>query len=284
MLKTAAVLLLIAVVHLTGTQKVLAAQGMNEDKDIVTSREEFLYETALRLTRRTENIIIYADFSLTEHDLNNVINKAKKKRLKGRPASGDYCRENILYMRVDKCQINSGVWCYSMQVKYRESLDEMKYVKERCRKILKSVRGKPTYDKLVYIINWIAHHVERSEGYQYTSAYEALKYGKGNCMGYALLFQRLAAGVGIPCWTVRGYVKAYNTPEDPTGGYHIWNIVKIQGKKYYADASWYDVVDGYVSREYFLFGSILCNRERTIEQGYRKRISNISKKRYKKKK
>ena len=62
------------------------------------------------------------------------------------------------------------------------------------------------------------------------SAYSGLVNGKTVCAGYARSFQHLMMELGIPCYYCTGYA----------GEAHAWNIVKLDGEYYNADATWDD--------------------------------------------
>lgn len=251
--------------------------GMSASAGNISNKKEFVNVLALQFTKRIETIEFDTDFMLNEEQYTNLVNRAKSKKLKGYPASGSYCLENILSISTVISPNGDGTCHYTIKAHYRETREEKQYVNEKCRKILRRIRGKSRYQKISYITKWIAKHVISSDNYDYTSAYEALKYGRGNCMAYALLFQRLASGAGIPCWTVRGYILSHNTEDNPTGGYHIWNVVKMGGKKYYVDACWADLPNGHINPKYFLFGSDACNKTRTIEDKYQTTVKDINK-------
>lgn len=61
------------------------------------------------------------------------------------------------------------------------------------------------------------------------SAYAALINGTAVCQGYANLLYRMALEAGLDTRIISGY---------GNGGAHAWNIVKLDGKYYYLDATW----------------------------------------------
>ncbi|MBR3703874.1 MAG: leucine-rich repeat protein [Oscillospiraceae bacterium] len=61
------------------------------------------------------------------------------------------------------------------------------------------------------------------------SAYAALINGTAVCQGYANLLYRMALEAGVDTRIISGY---------GNGGAHAWNIVKMDGKYYYLDATW----------------------------------------------
>ena len=85
-------------------------------------------------------------------------------------------------------------------------------------------KAKILYDRL------ILHNTYEKVGYHQT-AYGALVNQKSVCAGYSAAYQLLLNEVGISAWTVEG-----------TSGYssHAWNIINIDGKDYFADATWDD--------------------------------------------
>lgn len=72
------------------------------------------------------------------------------------------------------------------------------------------------------------------------SAYSAMVNGSSVCAGYSRAFQYILQQLNIPCYFCSGYAN---------GGYHAWNIVKVDGKFYNADLSWDDEL-GDISNSY----------------------------------
>ena len=63
------------------------------------------------------------------------------------------------------------------------------------------------------------------------SAFSAMVNGRSVCAGYSRAFQYILQELGIPCYFCSGYAN---------GGYHAWNIVKLDDKYYNVDVSWGD--------------------------------------------
>lgn len=77
----------------------------------------------------------------------------------------------------------------------------------------------------------------------YYSAYAALILGETTCQGYSSLIYRMMLMAGIDCRLI-------------AGDNHGWNIVKLDDKYYYLDATWDETVDGQpYNPQYFLSGS-----------------------------
>ncbi|NUY80920.1 hypothetical protein HUK80_08445 [Flavobacterium sp. MAH-1] len=66
-----------------------------------------------------------------------------------------------------------------------------------------------------------------------------LRNKKAVCEGYSRLFKRMCGHAGIQCSVVPGYVKRSSRAIGRMGSLnHAWNIVILDGKSYYLDATW----------------------------------------------
>ena len=119
--------------------------------------------------------------------------------------------------------------------------------------------GKSTYQKVQAIYDWITRNVRYdyanlgNDSYllQYT-AYAAVINRTAVCNGYAPLFYRLANDAGIDCRFITG----------TAGGYHAWNIVRMDNGKYYClDATW---DEGQTNYRYFLKGTTEFGQDHTV--------------------
>ena len=119
--------------------------------------------------------------------------------------------------------------------------------------------GKSTYQKVQAIYDWITRNVRYdyanlgNDSYllQYT-AYAAVINRTAVCNGYASLFYRLANDAGIDCRFITG----------TAGGYHAWNIVRMDNGKYYClDATW---DEGQTNYSYFLKGTTEFGQDHTV--------------------
>ena len=122
-----------------------------------------------------------------------------------------------------------------------------------------ALNGKSTYQKVRAIYDWITRNVRYdydnlgNDSYllQYT-AYAAVINRTAVCNGYAALFYRLANDAGIDCRFVTGMA----------GGYHAWNIVRMDNGKYYClDATW---DEGQTNYSYFLKGTTEFGQDHTV--------------------
>ena len=119
--------------------------------------------------------------------------------------------------------------------------------------------GKSTYQKVQAIYDWITRNVRYdyanlgNDSYllQYT-AYAAVINRTAVCNGYASLFYRLANDAGIDCRFITG----------TAGGYHAWNIVRMDNGKYYClDATW---DEGQTNYRYFLKDTTEFGQDHTV--------------------
>lgn len=87
------------------------------------------------------------------------------------------------------------------------------------------------YEKEVYVHNALLDRIDYDMGAPLNqSAYSALVGGRTVCAGYARSFQYLMTELGIPCYYCTGYA----------GENHAWNIIRLDGEYYNADATWDD--------------------------------------------
>lgn len=94
------------------------------------------------------------------------------------------------------------------------------------------------------------------------SIYGVFVEKKAVCAGYTKAFQYITNRLGIECSYVRGPCK--------DGGWHAWNIIKLEGEYYYVDSTWDDHTNtdarknnhSDVSYDYFCITTreLLCSR------------------------
>ncbi|MBY5035575.1 transglutaminase, partial [Streptococcus gallolyticus] len=84
---------------------------------------------------------------------------------------------------------------------------------------------------------------------------------RGVCQAYAVMFRDLAVEAGLKAWYVTG---STNQSRDAN---HAWNIVEINGVKYYVDTTWNDVTGNY-RNSYFLVGRNTLSRDHLTDRDY----------------
>lgn len=165
----------------------------------------------------------------------------------GVPTQGDYLKWQYGgagfgaqgYSHNDEKTAYNSVITFSM-IYYSNAAQEREVTK-RVEKLLRELKPTGTdYEKLTTVYDWICDNVVYDYEHlpdpdyltQYT-AYGALIDGTSVCQGFSLLLYRLALEVGIDCRLITGIGI---TPEE--SGAHSWNILKLDGKYYNADATW----------------------------------------------
>lgn len=129
--------------------------------------------------------------------------------------------------------------CLSLVLRYNNhfsNLDkEMPLFLEAAQAYLNGMPSGSDYEKELYLHDMLI----RSTTYTYScideqNGYTALVEGRGVCAGYAFALQYLLMRAGIQSYYVVG----------DSGGDHAWNMVKIDGKWYFLDATWDDPLTG----------------------------------------
>ncbi|MEC4003299.1 transglutaminase domain-containing protein [Flavobacterium sp. SUN052] len=80
--------------------------------------------------------------------------------------------------------------------------------------------------------------LKKSE-YENQQILKTLNKKKGICGDYAMLFERMCSIVGVKCYYINGYTKTEAYQVGKMGLLdHAWNVVVIDDKYYYFDATW----------------------------------------------
>ena len=82
--------------------------------------------------------------------------------------------------------------------------------------------------KLLQISNYIATRIDYTKGVY--GVIEALN-GEGVCNQYSIIFYKMASRLGIKTFICYGHVN---------DGYHAWNMVELNGERYFYDITFYD--------------------------------------------
>ena len=163
----------------------------------------------------------------------------------GRPDEGDYLGNNLY-------SLGSAVYSFGSQksvtffASYRMTKDQTNEVSKKEDELLKSLKisGKNDYQKIRAIYDYLTKNIK----YDYSknkdplvyTPYAALIKKKAVCQGIAVAAYNLMLKAGIDCRVI-------------TGSNHAWNIVKLEGKYYYIDATW-DLGRSSSKYKYFLKG------------------------------
>ena len=87
--------------------------------------------------------------------------------------------------------------------------------------------------KALYIHDYLVTHCEYDNTLTYHNAYDVIVRESAVCQGYALAYDCLMKQCGVECLVVTSY--SLN---------HAWNLVTIDGEKYYVDCTWDDPTTG----------------------------------------
>lgn len=111
-------------------------------------------------------------------------------------------------------------------------------------------------EKIKKIYKYITTNVDYDYTYQKYSAYNAFVEGQAVCNGYSMLLYKMSKMAGIDdVRIVTG--EAFNGEKTER---HAWNLIKIEDKYYYLDATWDATLHGEINDKvenmtYFLTGS-----------------------------
>ncbi len=100
------------------------------------------------------------------------------------------------------------------------------------------------YTRALVLHDWLIENADYDYTYTNYDASGVLLYGSGVCDSYARAYQMLCTAAGLESIYVTGY---------GNGGYHGWNLVKVDGKWYHVDTTWDDSGWSYADmHRYFL--------------------------------
>lgn len=126
--------------------------------------------------------------------------------------------------------------CAEISLQFNDLVDNLDSEKEAfngaAEEILAGARNLGSdYEKELYVHNALLDRIEYDlQAPLNQSAYSALVNGKTVCAGYARSFQYLMTQLETPCYYCTGYA----------GENHAWNIIRLDGEYYNADATWDD--------------------------------------------
>lgn len=130
-------------------------------------------------------------------------------------------------------------------------------------KILADMPDGSDYDKARYLFEWLCDNVDYDyDGVSVNDGQDirsALLERNSVCNGYAQAYTYLCHMAGLECVTVGGYSRS----EDNEDGLHAWNLLKLDGKYYWCDATYGDTDP--ISWQYFCMGDRELNRVYTVD-------------------
>lgn len=172
----------------------------------------------------------------------------------------DYLVHNISYIKTGMKYGSSTKALFTIDIQWRESLQELQFVNTRVKDIIEAKRIRnidSVYERVKILHDYIATTVEYDTKLVNENAFCALQKGSSTCQGYSLLFYKLLVEAGIEC----RYITGTGISSKDTGP-HGWNIVKIGDLWYNVDVTWDDPVyldprskSNEVNYDYFLKGT-----------------------------
>ncbi|QSF44493.1 transglutaminase domain-containing protein [Paenibacillus tianjinensis] len=157
----------------------------------------------------------------------------------------------------------------TVQVEYRETLQQTAYVNKQVKAILQKIitPGMDNHQKVKVIHDWVVLNLKYDNTYSKYTAYEGLQSGSAVCQGYSLLTYKLLLGAGIPNKIVEGKAR----PEGGVSQAHAWNLVQLDGLWYHLDTTWDDPTpsteDG-VSTVYYMRTDAQMRRDHSWVKSY----------------
>lgn len=140
----------------------------------------------------------------------------------------------------------AGMEVRGMMPKYLEAIEAAQRI------VSEAPQGLSERDRALYFYHYLTENVRYDEDSYYEKGgwnllYDTLVKHKTVCAGYTEALYYLYNLSGIECFTIEGYI----ADGLGTGGYHIWNVAKIDGKYYQFDSTW---DEGVPPSQYRYFG------------------------------
>lgn len=208
----------------------LTIQVLGDDAVIINTVEDL--KNAIKNNIGKDSVDIYIARNFGNVELDNLINEDIINDLAGRPF--------YLYTTNNFTKIEYN---YPAEITKEEFLKRYKEVNDKVDSILSSIikPGMDEIEKEMAIHNYVVLNTQYDYEnllngtipYESYTPYGILINGTGVCDGYAKTMCLLLNKVGIECKRVTGTAN---------GGGHAWNLVKINGKYYYLDATWDDPI------------------------------------------
>ena len=183
-------------------------------------------------------------------------------RHSGAPTEGDYLRYEYGGMNCNGSAAEtgeSGVYYYSFRYAplYFTTLAQEVELTARVSQVLNELApaGKSDEQKIRAVYQYLCDHVrfEEGDGTLAFTAYDALVNGKAVCQGVAVAFYRLCLELGLDTRIVTSSSLG-----------HAWNIVRADGRRYYAaDATW-DAGKAPEAWEFYLKGRLSWREKHTL--------------------
>ncbi|CAM4334409.1 transglutaminase domain-containing protein [Bacillus manliponensis] len=199
----------------------------------------------VHLNNREEKIIL--SHNTKQEDLKAVLNEVKA------TYNAVLQQDDYLLYTVGSSNFSirgySGNYTLTITVNYRESKEQVAYVKEQSKQIVQSIThvNMDEHEKVKAIHDYVVKLLAYDTSLQRYTAYEALQQRSAVCQGYALLTYQLLKDAGLNVEIVEG---------TGNGGAHAWNLVQIDGKWYHLDTTFNDPIPNKVNRVIYTYFNV----------------------------
>ncbi len=216
----------------------------NAEPESYTEADSDIEKAGLKLRKAIKNfdskVTIVLDkprYAPTVDDVVAIFEQIKDKAVAhtGKPDEGDYLLWTLSSIGFTAAGAQDNYDHFFFVMEYHMTKSQGSEAKKKADSILTSLKldGKKDYDKIKAIYGYITKNVT----YDYTaidtagtahSMYGALCKKEAVCQGIALAIYYMMLKAGIDCRLISG---------DLAGQRHGWNLVKLDGKYYYVDAT-----------------------------------------------
>jgi len=220
------------------TQYPMGASNYVASEDFVTQAEAI---GQLRQALKNRSNSIKVCIAMTQKPTDAVILELTERVLahNGVADEGDYLRYHIYSMTPTVEYITLGgryLVTLNLQVVYYSTLAQEKDLTAAINsfKAANIKTGMSDYEKFDAIYSWICSNISygySGDGGSNAAAYTAMIHKGGSPRAFATLLYRLLLECGVDCRAIKGTVNNGT-------GVHYWNIVKMDGLYYNADAGW----------------------------------------------
>lgn len=245
-------------------QKAVAAEEVKDGYMTLEEAGEYVRkELAAQKTDISVKFWFESPYVYADHELLEIL-QAEAFRHTGISDEGDYLRWTFQTVGYDAEDAFDGKTHYVtfqyITPTYNNTAEQEQELDEKLRQVMAELDldGKTDYEKVEAIYKYVCENVRYSEEVLssgadpvyppeelqvYYSAYGALVLNSATCQGFSSLIYRMMLEAGIDCRLIAGDI-------------HGWNIVKLDDKYYYLDATWGSgALEAYGELKWFLNGS-----------------------------
>ena len=218
--------------------------------EAASNRNEFCQEMYNNMVERKEDFTIPYTGNTSEiaDNIEGIMEQVFNMRATKNSDDYDYLRWNWKNWNFNTYSNGQGGVDFKFNIIYREPADRLAAVNQTVKQVLPGLIGSNDFETVKNVHDYVVNQINYDQTIQRFTAYEGLLENSTVCQGYALLMYKMLTDAGIPVRFMEGYA----------GEAHAWNIVKLNGKWYFLDATWDDPITGgkpVLRYDYFLVGS-----------------------------